>query len=77
MCESVRTDDGMGVSSGKMMSDGRDVSFGKVVPSFFTIKYEFLLLCGLFSSLLGLTRSRSGSSNCSVVNDYTVFKIQL
>ena len=77
VCVSVRTSDGMGVSSGKMMSDGRDVSYGKVLPSFSTIKYEFLPLCGLFSSLLALMRSRSWSSNYSVVNDYTVFKGQL
>ena len=73
---SARTGDRIGASSGKM-SDGRDVSFGKVLPSFSTIKYEFLPLCGLFSSLLALMRSRSRSSNYSVVNDYTVFKAQL
>ena len=67
---SPRTGDGIGASSGKM-SDGRDVSFGKVLPSFSTIKYEFLPLCGLFSSLLALMRSCSRSSNYSAVNDYS------
>ena len=50
---SPRTGDGIGASSGKM-SDGRDVSFGKVLPSFSTIKYEFFPLCSLFLSLLAL-----------------------
>ena len=75
VCVSVTTGDGMGVSSGKIISDGRGVSFGKVIPSFITIKYEFLPLYGLFSSLLALMRPRSQSSNCSAVNDSTVFKM--
>ena len=54
MCVPIRTGDGMGVSSGKIISDGRDVSFGKVLPSFSTIKYEFFPLCSLFLSLLAL-----------------------
>ena len=76
-CVSIKTGDGMGVLSGKIISDGVDVSFRKVLPSFSTIKYEFLPLCGLFSSLLALMRSRSQFSNCSVVNDSTVFKMYL
>ena len=40
VCVSARTGDGMGFSSGKIISDGRDVSFGKVFPSFSIIKYE-------------------------------------
>ena len=64
---SVRAGDEMGAFSGKIISDGRDVSFGKVLPSFSTIKYKFLPLCGLFSSLLALMRSRSRSSNCSLL----------
>ena len=66
VCVSIRTGGGMGVSSGKMISDVGDVSVGKVLPSFSTIKYEFLSRCSLFSSLLALMRSRSRSSNCSV-----------
>ena len=77
MSVSVRTGDGMDVSSGKITSDGRDASFGKVLSSFSTTKYEFLPLCGLFSSLLTSIRSHSQSSNCSVVNDSTVFKMYL
>ena len=74
-CVSIRTGDGMGVFSGKIISDEGDVSFKKVLPSFSAIKYEFLPLCGLFSSLLALMRSRSRFSNYSVVNDSTVLKM--
>ena len=75
VCISVRTGDVMGVSSGKIISDWSDVSFGKVFPSFSTIKYEFLPLCCLILSLLTLMKSRSRSSNCSVVNDSRVLKM--
>ena len=75
MCVSIRMGDGMGVFSGKIISDGWDVSFGKVLPSFSTIKYEFLPLLTLVLSLLALIRSHSRSSNWSVVNDSSVFKI--
>ena len=46
--------DGIGVSSGKIISDVRDVSFGTVLSSFSAIKYEFLPLSALFLSLLAL-----------------------
>ena len=77
MSVSVRTGDGTDVSSGRILSDGRDASFGKVLSSFSTTKYEFLPLCGLFSSLLASIKSHSQSSNCSVVNDSTVLKMYL
>ena len=60
---SVRMGDRMGVSSGKTIFDERDISFGIVVSSFSTIQYDFVLLCGLFSRLLALIRSRSRSFN--------------
>ena len=74
MSISFRTSSGMGFSSGKIISDARNVSFGKVVSSFPTIKYEFFPLCDLFSSLLALMKSRSRSSNCSIVNDSNVIQ---
>ena len=75
VCGPIRMGDGMGVSSGKIISDRGDASFGTVLPSFCTIKCEFLPLCGLFSSLWALIRSHSQSSDCFAVNDFTVFKI--
>ena len=55
VCVSIRIGDGMGLCSGKIISDGG------MFPSFFIIKYEFLPLFDLFSSLLALMRSRSRS----------------
>ena len=46
VCVFIRMGDGMGVSSGKIISDRGDASFGKVLPSFSTIKYEFLEFTG-------------------------------
>ena len=48
----------MGVSSGKIIPDGKGVSLGKVI-SFSAIRCQFLSLCGLFSRILALMRSKN------------------
>ena len=51
-----RNSNGSGVSAEKALSDRRSVSAGKVIASFYAIKYEFFLLCGLFFGLLALIK---------------------
>ena len=67
--------DRIGVSSGKIISDVRDVSFGTVLSSFSAIKYEFLPLSVFFFEFIDFMRSGSRSSYCFVVNDSSVLKI--